>query len=157
PITGESLLPKFLDGPSVPLSEKDDARQALADWVTRKDNPFLARATVNRVWSQLFGRGIIDPVDDLRSSNPPVNAPLLDALVRDFLAHEFDVRHLIRTICNSRTYQLASRSNATNARDTTNFSWYVPRRLQAEQILDTLGRLSGQPARFRSRVPGAAT
>ena len=82
--------------------------------MTRKDNPFLARATVNRLWSHLFGRGIIDPVDDIRSSNPPVNGPLLDALAKDFVDHDFDVRHILRTMLNSRTYQLSARTNRSS-------------------------------------------
>src|SRR5262249_12798982 len=117
-------------------------------------NPFLARATVNRIWSHLFGRGIIDPVDDIRSSNPPSNPALLDALVKDFLAHDFDVRHLVRTICNSRTYQLSALTNRSNADDRSTFSHGVPRRLGVEQILDTLAQISGVRENFRSRIPG---
>ena len=154
PVTGEGLDPKFLDGPVTPIGPKEDGRKALADWLTRKDNPFLARATVNRVWSQLFGRGIIDPVDDIRSSNPPSNPALLDALVKDFLAHDFDVRHLIRTICTSRTYQRSARTNRTNADDRINFSHAVPRRLGAEQLLDTVARITGVRESYRARIPG---
>src|SRR5213075_1125324 len=105
PVSGEILSPKYLDGLPVGALEKQDARALLADWLTRKDNPFLAKATVNRVWSQFFGRGIIDPVDDIRSSNPASNPALLDALAKDFMAHDFDLRYLMRTIANSRTYQ----------------------------------------------------
>src|SRR5262249_44852257 len=122
PTTGETLNPKFLDGAVQPIGAEGDARQVLADWLTRKDNPFFARATVNRVWSHLFGRGIIDPVDDIRSSNPPVNAPLLDALTKDFVDHQYDIRHLLRTILSSRTYQLSARTNPFNVDDAQNFS-----------------------------------
>ena len=90
----------------------------------------------------------------IRSSNPPSNPALLDALVKDFLARDFDVRHLIRTICNSRTYQLSARTNLTNAEDRTNFSHVVPRRLGAEQLLDTLARITGVRESFRARIPG---
>jgi hypothetical protein len=151
PRTGGILKPKYLDGASVSVDAQADATENLARWLTRKDNPFLARATVNRVWSQLFGRGIIDPVDDLRSSNPPVNGPLLHALARDFVAHDFDLRHLLRTVLNSRTYQLASRTNFSNADDRANFSHMVPRRLAAKQLLDAVVQITDSTESFRSR------
>jgi hypothetical protein len=151
PNTGETLNPKFLDGASLPVSAEQDGREILADWMTRKDNPFLARATVNRLWSHLFGKGIIDPVDDIRSSNPPVNGPLLDALAKDFLEHNFDVRHVLRTMLNSRTYQLAAKANRFNSDDKVNFSHALPRRLSAEQLLDTLSQATGIRENFRSR------
>jgi hypothetical protein len=157
PRTGELLNPKFLDGTSQPVPAEQDARRLLADWMTRRDNPFLARATVNRVWSFLFGRGIIDPVDDIRSSNPPVNAPLLDALAKDFVEHDFDGRHLLRTILNSRTYQLSARTNPFDRDDVQNFSHALPRRLSAEQLLDTLGQVTGIPENFAPRYAGAGT
>lgn len=151
PNTGEMLTPKYLDGANVPVKEDQDARIHFADWLTRKDNPFLARATVNRLWSHLFGKGIIDPVDDLRSSNPPVNAPLLEALTKDFLDRDFDVRAILRTMLNSRTYQASARSNPFNAGDRQNFSHNVPRRLSAEQLLDSLTQITGIPEGFRAR------
>jgi hypothetical protein len=157
PITGEALSPKYLDGVSVPVDDKQDARTLLAEWMTRKDNPFLARATVNRLWAQLFGRGIIEPVDDIRSSNPPVNAPLLDALARDLIESGFNVRHILRVMLNSRTYQLSARTNRFNAEDHTCFSHAMPRRLTAEQLLDTLGQITGVRENFRSRIPGQPT
>jgi hypothetical protein len=157
PNTGQILDPKFLDAQSIPVSGQQDARELLADWVTRKDNPFLARATVNRLWSYLFGRGIIDPVDDIRSSNPPVNGPLLDALTKDFIDHGFDVRHIVRTMLNSRTYQLSARVNQFNRDDHLNFSHAVPRRLSAEQLLDTLGQATGIRENFYARYSGAGT
>jgi hypothetical protein len=151
PNTGETLNPKFLDGASLPISAEQDGREILADWMTRKDNPFLARATVNRLWSHLFGKGIIDPVDDIRSSNPPVNGPLLDALAKHFLEHNFDVRHILRTMLNSRTYHLAAKANRFNSDDKVNFSHALPRRLSAEQLLDTLSQATGIREGFRSR------
>jgi hypothetical protein len=157
PTTGEVVPPKFLDGPSLALKPQEDARGRLAEWMTRKDNPFLARAAVNRFWSHLFGRGIIDPVDDIRSSNPPVNGPLLDALTKDFLDHGHDVRHILRTILNSRTYQLSARANKSNAGDTLNFSHALPRRLSAEQLLDTLSQATGIRENFGARFPGTGT
>jgi hypothetical protein len=119
--------------------------------MTRKDNPFLARAAVNRFWSYLFGRGIIDPVDDIRSSNPPANAPLLDALAKDFVEHDFDVRHILRTVLNSRAYQLSAKANKWNAGDTQNFARALPRRLTAEQLLDTLSQATGVRENFVAR------
>jgi len=157
PKTGAALEPKYLDGASVAVPANEDGREVLARWLTRKDNPWLARATVNRLWSHLFGRGIIEPVDDIRSSNPPVNGPLLDALARDFLDHDFDVRHILRTMLNARTYQLSGRTNPFNAEDTQNFARYQPRRLSAEQLLDALSQITGVRETFRSRIPGAAT
>ncbi|HMC64568.1 MAG TPA: DUF1549 domain-containing protein [Gemmataceae bacterium] len=154
PRTGETLDPKLLDAKSGPVAADRDAREVFADWMTRKDNPFFARATVNRLWSHLFGKGIIDPVDDIRSSNPPVNAPLLDALTKDFIDHDFDVRHILRTMLSSRTYQLSARTNKVNVDDTQNFSHASPRRLSAEQLLDTLSQATGIRENFISRFPG---
>jgi hypothetical protein len=156
-LTESPVNGKLLDNTEVKVDAESDARERLADWMTRKDNPLLARATVNRLWSQLFGKGIIDPVDDIRSSNPPVNAPLLDALTRDFLNHDYDVRHILRVMLNSRTYQLSARANRFNADDKTNFSHALPRRLTAEQLLDTVSQITGVRENFRSRVPGAQT
>jgi hypothetical protein len=157
PLTGEMLSPKFLDGASVPVGAEQDARAVLADWLTRKDNPFLARAAVNRIWAHLLGRGIIDPVDDIRSSNPPSNPALLDALAKDFVEHGYDQKRLIRTILNSRTYQLAARTTPSNAADTQNFSHYLPRRLTAEQFSDAVTQVSGVRDTFQGRIIGTGT
>lgn len=151
PNTGETLLPKFLDAASVELKGEQDGREEWAKWLTSKENPFFARATVNRLWSFLFGKGIIDPVDDIRSSNPPSNAALLDALTRDFVDRNFDVRAILKVMLNSRVYQLSARTNATNSNDTLNFSHRLPRRLSAEQLLDTLSQATGIRQTFRSR------
>ncbi|MBL8793508.1 MAG: DUF1553 domain-containing protein [Planctomycetia bacterium] len=156
PNTGETLQPKFLDGAVVPISAQQDGRDILANWLTAKENPFFAKATVNRLWSHLFGKGIIDPVDDIRSSNPAINQPLLDALAKDFTDRNFDVRHILRTMLNSRTYQLSARTNKFNADDKLNFSRALPRRLSAEQLLDTLTQATGVRENFRSRY-GEAT
>jgi hypothetical protein len=156
PTTGVVVEPKFLDGASLPISAQQDGRVILAEWLTRKDNPFLAKATVNRLWSQLFGKGIIEPVDDIRSSNPPSNGPLLDALTKDFIDHNFDVRHTLRTMLNSRTYQLSARPNEWNQDDRVNFSHASLRRLSAEQLLDTLGQATGIRETFTSRFGAGA-
>src|SRR5262249_44137682 len=124
-------------------STDTDRLQRLADWVADPANPFFARAQVNRVWFHLMGRGIVDPLDDFRASNPPVNTPLLDALTDEFVVHGFDLRQLIRTIMNSRTYQLAAVPNDFNREDETNFSHALVRPFQAEQLLDAIAQAAG--------------
>ena len=148
PKTGENVRPLFLGAPTPALAADADRLQALADWVARPDNPFFARAQVNRVWYHLLGRGIVEPNDDFRASNPPANGPLLDALAQDFAAHRFDLKHLIRTILNSRTYQLSAAANDTNRDDEANFSHALVRPLQAEVLLDALSQVTGVPVQF---------
>jgi len=123
-------------------------REELADWLTAAENPFFARSLVNRVWSYFLGRGIIDPVDDIRSSNPPSNPELLDALEKDFVAHGFDLRHLMRTVARSRTYQASIAANEWNADDSVNFSHAAVRRLTAEQLSDAIDLAAGRKPRF---------
>jgi hypothetical protein len=123
-------------------------REALAGWLTSAANPLFAKSFANRMWSYFLGKGIIDPVDDIRGSNPAVNPQLLDALTSDFVKHGFDTRHLIRTICNSRTYQASIQTNAWNRDDKTNFSHALPRRLTAEQLVDALSRATGSIQRY---------
>jgi hypothetical protein len=122
--------------------------------LTSTDNPLFARSAANRVWSYFFHRGIIDPVDDLRNTNPPVNPALLDALTADLVANGYDLRRLMRLIVNSRTYQRASRPTAGNAHDELNFSWAVPRRLQAVVLLDCLVQATDVPETFGDAPPG---
>ena len=122
-------------------------REQLASWLTAPENPYFAKSVVNRVWSYFLGRGIIDPVDDIRSGNPPSNPELLDWLERDFVAHGFDLRHLMRTIAGSRTYQASFLTNEFNADDQANFSHATPRRLTAEQLLDAIDVASGRRPR----------
>jgi hypothetical protein len=147
PKDGRVMNPAFIVpasyGSSGPVPTDSHRRMALAEWVTSRDNPFFAKSTVNRVWSYFFGRGIIDPVDDIRASNPPSNPALLDALTKDFLDHDFDLRQLMRTIANSRTYQASMTTNEWNAGDTDNFSHAAPRRLAAEELLDALTLATG--------------
>src|SRR5438552_3540978 len=125
-----------------------DRREMLAGWLTSADNPFFARSMANRLWSYFLGRGIIDPVDDIRSSNPPSNPELLDALTAEFVKSGFDLRHLMRTIVQSRVYQLSLATNRWNEDDKINFSHAVPRRLTAEQLLDAISVASGAPQKF---------
>jgi hypothetical protein len=138
-------------GLAVPTDQR--RRMVYAEWLTAKDNPFFAKSTVNRVWSYFFGRGIIDPVDDIRASNPPANPALLDALAKDFVAHDFDLRYLMRTIANSRAYQTSIATNDWNAQDTENFSHAVPRRLSAEELMDALAQATGVRPVFAEAPP----
>ncbi len=154
PRTGETLQPRFLGTSASSLRSDGDRLEALADWIARPDNPFFARAQVNRIWYHLIGRGIVDPIDDFRASNPPANGPLLDALAQDFVAHRFDLRHLARTIMTSRTYQLSAVPNETNRDDETNFSHALVRPLQAEQVLDALAQVTAVPAKFNGYPTG---
>ena len=116
-----------------------DRRIAFADWLVAKENPYFARVEVNRIWSHLFGRGLVDPVDDFRSSNPPSNVPLLNALADDFAKHGFDRRHIIRTLCLSQTYQRSAQSNPFNKGEDRLASHMVVRLLSAEQLQDAIG------------------
>jgi hypothetical protein len=148
PRTKETLRPLFLGAATPEFAPDADRLQPLADWVAAPDNPFFARAQANRVWFHLLGRGIVEPDDDFRASNPPANGPLLDALAADFAGHDFDLRRLVRTIMNSRTYQLSAVPNDMNRDDETNFSHALVRPLQAEQLLDAVSRATGAAPRF---------
>jgi Protein of unknown function (DUF1553)/Protein of unknown function (DUF1549)/Bacterial Ig-like domain (group 2) len=151
PRSGQLQPPRYLGGVEPKVSPGVDRRKVYAEWLTSAENPFFARSLVNRYWSYFFHRGIIDPVDDIRTTNPPINPELLDALTKDFVAHKFDVRHLMRTIVTSRTYQRSSVPNETNGHDNLNFSRAIPRRMPAEALLDSLVQATGIPERF----PGA--
>jgi hypothetical protein len=148
PRTGKPIDPKLLDGPVLDVPPEDDARVALVDWLVKPDNPYFARALCNRVWGHLLGRGIVDPVDDMRETNPPSNPELLDALAKDFAEHHYDVKHLIRTIGNSRTYQLSSDTNEFNQHDVQNYARYFGKRLPAEVMLDAVDQVTGSKTRF---------
>jgi hypothetical protein len=146
PRTGRAIVAKALDGPDVQSGA--DPRAELSKWLSTPDNPYFAKAAVNRVWKYLFGRGLVEPVDDLRQTNPASNEELFDALAKDFIAHKFDVKYLIRTICNSRTYQLSSQVNESNKKDSKNFSRAYLRRLGAEQLLDAISEATSTPESF---------
>jgi mono/diheme cytochrome c family protein len=154
PITGQVLPPRAPDAPLVQIPEATDPRRTLADWLTSAENPFFARAAVNRVWAGFFGRGLVEPVDDFRISNPCVNPDLLSALAGDFMKHGCDLRHLIRTILESRLYQLSSTPNESNLADTKNFSRAYRRRLPAEVLLDAVNDATGIPDTFAATPPG---
>lgn len=129
---------KLLGSGEIDLTEFDDAREALMQWMREKQNPFFARAFVNRVWSAYFNVGIVQPADDLSLANPPSNKPLLDYLAQGFIDHNFDMKWLHREILNSRTYQLSWQPNDTNKLDERNFSHAIPRRLPAEVAVDAV-------------------
>jgi hypothetical protein len=150
---GTHLAAVLGDKPAA-LAPDDDPRVALVDWMTTPDNPYFARALVNRYWKHFFGRGLVDPEDDMRLTNPATNPALLDALSSHFVAHGFDMKDLIRVICRSTTYQLASEPNDSNAADRQSFSRFYPRRLPAEVALDAIDRLTGKPTGFPDVLPG---
>jgi len=141
PITDAVMVPKAPDGPVMPYVPGQDPRAALADWMRSSSNPFFAKAIVNRLWAEFFGRGIVEPVDDMRVSNPPTNEPLLNWLAQDFESSGFDLKHLMRTLMRSRTYQLSSDPNESNLTDNKNFSRTYKRRLSAEVLADAVNDL----------------
>lgn len=145
---GVPMPPRPLDGKPLPADSPIDRRVYLADWLTSPDNPYFAKALVNRVWKNYMGRGLVEAEDDLRETNPPSNPELLDALAADFVAHRFDVKHLMRVILNSAAYQRSSRPLPANAADDRFYSRYLIRRLPAEVILDAYSDLTGVPTPF---------
>jgi len=154
PKTGEQLKPMGLGGEPLDVPPERDPRQALVDWMAAADNPFFAASLVNRYWKHLFGRGLVDPEDDMRVTNPASNPELLQALARHFVEQKFDMKALLRTICQSSTYQLSAEPNAYNLRDKQNFSRYYPKRLTAEVLLDALDSVTGSPSGFSGLPAG---
>jgi hypothetical protein len=148
PRRGLALPPTPLDGKPLALDNTDDRRRYFVDWLTAPDNPYFARAVVNRVWRNFLGRGLVEAEDDLRQTNPPTNPELLDELAADFVAHHYDVRHLMRMILLSATYQRSSRPLSENAMDDRFYSHYLVRRLSAEVILDAYSHVTGTPTVF---------
>ena len=148
PRLGRPMRPKTLDSEPLEFDAPVDRRVHLADWLTSADNPLFARTVVNRVWGNFMGRGLVNPVDDMRATNPASNEKLLSALTKDFVDHGFDVKYLIRTVVSSATYQLSSQTNKLNADDNKYNSHYLPRRLPAEVILDAISQATGVPEKF---------
>jgi hypothetical protein len=138
PRTGEKALPRFLGADMPKLADGQDSLQAASVWLTGPENPLFAKSQVNRIWYHLMGRGLVDPVDDFRLTNPASHPALLDDLSQDFVKSGFDLRHMIRTLMLSRTYQLDSKPSESNATDEINYSHNLPRRLSAEQLFDSL-------------------
>jgi hypothetical protein len=156
PLTGVVLRPRVLYGSAVVPDDPDsDPREALARWMIAPENPYFARVIVNRVWAEIMGRGIVDPVDDLRATNPPSNGPLLDALADDFRRYGYDLKHLIGTILSSSVYALSSEPNDRNVADTRNFSRHYRQRLRAEVLLDAISDVTGVPDTFAAAPPGS--
>ncbi|MGH9719530.1 MAG: DUF1553 domain-containing protein, partial [Bryobacteraceae bacterium] len=142
------LPPTPLDGESMSLDSLDDRRAHFARWLTSPDNVYFSRALVNRVWGNFMGRGLTEPLDDVRATNPASNEELFAALAKDFASNGFDVKRLIRLIMNSGAYQLSSEANATNQSDNKYYSKYIVKRLPAEVMLDALSQVTGVPSRF---------
>jgi len=155
PVTGRVLPPRPLFGKAAEVTEERDPRQVLADWITAPENRYFSRVIVNRVWADLMGRGLVEPVDDLRAANPPSNGPLLDALADDFRKQGCDLKKLLRTIMTSYVYGLSSLPGDRNAADTRNYSRHYRQRLRAEVLLDAVSDITGVPESFAAMPPGS--
>ncbi len=154
PRTGAAVPPRFLGGGPAPISAGKDRREVLADWLLSPENPQFARVAANRIWFHVFGRGIVEPVDDFRVSNPPSNPALLDALAAEFIRSGFDRKRLIRSILASRTYRLSSRSGPRSEKDARYFSHARARLLGAESLLDAISQAAGVAEPFAGLPPG---
>lgn len=154
PVTGQNMKPKFLGGIE-PETKNKDRRAVVADWIASADNPYFAKNLSNIVWAHFFGKGIVDEVDDVRVSNPAVNPQLLDELGSKFKEYDYDFKKLVRDICNSRTYQLSTKTNATNESDLTNFSHASLRRIRAEVLLDVISQITETKNKFRGLPLGS--
>jgi hypothetical protein len=148
PITGKTLDPRPLYGQARPIEAGEDPRAALADWITSADNPYFAQVAANRVWADLMGRGLVDPVDDIRATNPPSNPKLLAALADDFRTGGFDLKKLVRRIMTSYVYGLSSNPNPRNVSDTRNYSRHYRQQLRAEPLLDAVCEVTGSSEQF---------
>ena len=154
PVGGRVMPPKFLGGDAPDTSGKD-RRVLMANWLASAENPYFARNLANIVWAHFFGSGIVNDVDDVRVSNPPVNAELLDALATKFTEYGYDFKKLVRDICTSRTYQLSTQTNETNGKDVRNFSHSSLRRLRAEILLDIISQVTETKNKFGGLPLGA--
>lgn len=154
PKTNESLKPTGLGATPSEVPADRDPREALVDWMAAPDNPFFAKALVNRYWKHFFSRGIVDPEDDMRVTNPASNPELLDALAKNFISSKFDMKELVRTICRSQAYQLSALPNEYNLNDKQNFSRYYPKRLTAEVLLDSLDSVTVSTTAFAGLPSG---
>ena len=154
PKSGENVKPKPLGSDELIIKPEDDPRLDLASWMTSESNPFFAKMLVNRYWKHFFNRGIVEPEDDMRVTNPPTNPDLLDSLAEHFIKSGYDLKDLIRTICNSTTYQLSAIPNDHNAGDRQNYSRYFPKRLTAEVLLDSIDGITGSSTAFSGQLAG---
>jgi hypothetical protein len=146
--TNQPAVMKPLDGAPMTAAPDQDPRQMLVDWMVDTKNPFFARAVANRYWAHFFGRGIVDPLDDMRVTNPPSNPELLDALAKDLTDHKYSLKNLVRAIVKSRTYQLSAVPNEFNQHDKQNYARYYPRRMSAEVLYDAVDLVTDSPAAF---------
>jgi hypothetical protein len=153
PLTGEVLEPRPLFGQAPAYDATEDRREALAAWMTADDNPFFAQVMANRVWAELMGRGLVDPIDDLRATNPPSNGPLLEALAVDFRDSGYDIKHLIRTITTSYVYALSSEPGERNRADTRNYSRHYRQRLRGEVLYDAVTDITNVYQDFEAMPP----
>jgi hypothetical protein len=156
PRSGQDVPPTPLGGESLDVPSYDDARHYLVDWMADPENPYFARALVNRYWKHFFGKGIVDPEDDLRVTNPPSNPELLDSLAKHFIDNQFDLKDLVRTICKSSVYQLSSVPTESNIGDTQNFSSFYPRRFPAEVLNDAVNAVALSTTNF-GNIPRGTT
>ncbi|MEQ9409286.1 MAG: DUF1549 and DUF1553 domain-containing protein [Fuerstiella sp.] len=154
PRTGQTMKVRLLLQGSVDVPADQDRRAVFADWLTADTNPFFARSVANRIWGHVMGRGIVEPVDDFRDSNPPSNPELLNFLVQELVASNYSAKHLIRTIMNSRVYQLSSERNTFNQDDEIYFSHATTRMLTAEQLLDAICDVTGVPEQYKGMPAG---
>ena len=148
PHTDQAMLPKGLGSEPHQYVRGEDPRQYLVDWMVKPDNPFFSQAIANRMWAHFLGVGLVEAVDDMRVTNPPSNPELLDALAKDLVAHQFDLKHLIRTIMTSEVYALSSLPTQYNAKDRRNYARYFPKRMPAEVLSDAVDAVSGVPEKF---------
>ena len=155
PVSKKVMPPKFLGGEMPEIKSSTGRRKAVAEWLASADNPYFAKNLANITWAHFFGRGIVDPVDDVRVSNPASNPELLDALGAKLAESNFDFRQLVRDICTSRTYQLATETNPTNAGDSRNFARGPIRRIRAEVLLDSVSAVTETQNKFRGLPLGA--
>lgn len=146
--TSKPAVMQPLDGQPLKVSTEDDPRKLLADWMTSDINPFFAKAIVNRYWAHFFGRGIVDPLDDMRATNPPSNPALLDALAVEFVRNKYSLKALVKVIAKSRVYSLSSLPNEFNRGDRQNYARYHPKRLSAEVLFDAVAKATGSPSTF---------
>jgi hypothetical protein len=154
PRTGQTMQVRLLEHADVDVPDGTDRREVFADWLTGPDNPFFAKSVVNRIWGHLLGRGIVDPVDDFRDSNPPSNAALLEELARRFVEQGYSRKWLIRQIVASKAYQRSATPNEFNRQDELYHSRAVPRMLSAEQLLDAISQVSGMDESFSGAPAG---
>ena len=154
PRTNGDRKPTGLGGEELDIPAYEDPRHQLVDWMVEPGNAFFAKSLVNRYWKHFFGRGIVDPEDDMRVTNPPSNPELLDALAENFIRNGFDLKRLVRDICTSSAYQLSSEPNEYNGSDKQNFSSFYPRRLNAEPLYDAINQVANSTVAFAGMPAG---